>query len=244
MADIAERARNKPSLKNVVLCAKRWLRECLADHKHCKGVPASSDYPRRLIKIDKRKENEWDLQLVPTNGKTVEYCALSYCWGLETDNFASTTDRNVESRYQGFPAEDLPQTLQDAIIVCRLLEILYLWIDAICIVQGDLQDWTIESSRMDQIYSGAAMTLIATASLHANDGLLVPRWQSNGASWSRRPKSRSCASSKPGKSSQSPSSALVPPIASAARRSDSREGARSIRRYMIASLLSRLRDLC
>jgi hypothetical protein len=81
----------------------------------------------------------------------------------------------VESRYEGFSAEDLPRTLQDAIIICRLLEISYLWIDALCIVQGDLQDWTIESSNMDQIYSGAAMTLIAAASLHANYGLLVLR---------------------------------------------------------------------
>jgi hypothetical protein len=81
----------------------------------------------------------------------------------------------VESRYEGFSAEDLPRTLQDAIIICRLLEISYLWIDAFCIVQGDTQDWTIESSNMDHIYSGAAMTLIAAASLHANYGLLVLR---------------------------------------------------------------------
>ncbi|KAK4221800.1 hypothetical protein QBC38DRAFT_491343 [Podospora fimiseda] len=45
----------------------------------------------------------------------------------------------------GFRLEDMPETLQDAIIVAKQLDLSYIWIDALCIIQGDVEDWIKES---------------------------------------------------------------------------------------------------
>lgn len=39
----------------------------------------------------------------------------------------------------GMPITELPQTFHDAIEVCRALNIRYLWIDSLCIIQNDHQ---------------------------------------------------------------------------------------------------------
>ncbi|CAP64782.1 uncharacterized protein PODANS_5_3380 [Podospora anserina S mat+] len=44
---------------------------------------------------------------------------------------------------------------EDAVIVTRALGIPYLWIDALCILQGDATDWDLESSLMHKIYGNA-----------------------------------------------------------------------------------------
>lgn len=45
-----------------------------------------------------------------------------------------------------------------------LLKIKYIWIDSLCIIQDDLEDWNTESAKMADIYQGAYITLSATAS--------------------------------------------------------------------------------
>ncbi|KAF5689582.1 heterokaryon incompatibility protein [Fusarium circinatum] len=41
----------------------------------------------------------------------------------------------------GILVADLPKTFRDAVLVSRYLGIPYLWIDSICIIQGDTEDW-------------------------------------------------------------------------------------------------------
>jgi hypothetical protein len=50
----------------------------------------------------------------------------------------------------------------DAIKIARWLRLQYLWVDAFCIVQGDLDDWQKEAVRMADIYAGAYITIAAT----------------------------------------------------------------------------------
>ncbi|KAF5962278.1 hypothetical protein FBULB1_14341 [Fusarium bulbicola] len=61
---------------------------------------------------------------------------------------------------------DLPKTFRDAVSLCRYLGIPYLWIDSLCIIQGDAEDWARESSRMLDVYSNAYLVI---ATNHAND---------------------------------------------------------------------------
>ncbi|KAF3800238.1 hypothetical protein GCG54_00003766 [Colletotrichum gloeosporioides] len=70
---------------------------------------------------------------------------------------------------------DLPQTFQDAIKVTRSLGIGYLWIDSLCIVQDDPEDWKMESRLMEQVYSSAYATLAASCASGTEDGFLKPR---------------------------------------------------------------------
>ncbi|OTB00597.1 hypothetical protein M426DRAFT_233951 [Hypoxylon sp. CI-4A] len=66
------------------------------------------------------------------------------------------------------PWPDLPATFQDAVEFTRHLGIGYLWIDSICIIQGDEADWNHESANMLDIYRNAYVTL---AGLHGSSSL-------------------------------------------------------------------------
>jgi hypothetical protein len=65
----------------------------------------------------------------------------------------------------------LPKTFVDAITIARYLDIRYLWIDSLCIVQDDDQDWQTESAKMADIYQACLMTIAATGSSGADSGL-------------------------------------------------------------------------
>jgi hypothetical protein len=56
----------------------------------------------------------------------------------------------------------LPATFQDAITTTRRLEIRYLWIDTLCFLQDDLEDWAANAGNMSAIYSNATIVLAAT----------------------------------------------------------------------------------
>ncbi|KAH6638800.1 heterokaryon incompatibility protein-domain-containing protein [Boeremia exigua] len=73
------------------------------------------------------------------------------------------------------PCEQLPQILQDAIIMTKLLGFHYLWIDSICIVQDDKEDWAAEAANMADIYSNAHVVIAATGYSSATEGFIQPR---------------------------------------------------------------------
>ena len=82
--------------------------------------------------------------------------------------------------------DQMPRTFTDAIVICRKLEIPFLWIDALCIVQNDAADWQRESAMMDKIYSNAYITLAASEAIDSNGGLLgsfVPAAQGIDPDW-------------------------------------------------------------
>lgn len=58
----------------------------------------------------------------------------------------------------------MTQSLIDAVRVCKALEIRYLWVDAVCIIQDSLQDWEQESTMMAHVYQHAIVTAYAWAS--------------------------------------------------------------------------------
>lgn len=62
-----------------------------------------------------------------------------------------TTQESMETRRQGIDFALLPRTLREAIYVACLLGISFIWIDALCIIQGDIDDWTKESAMMSKV---------------------------------------------------------------------------------------------
>jgi hypothetical protein len=78
---------------------------------------------------------------------------------------------NIEQFCRTIPFESFPLTFRHAIEVSRSLGIQYLWIDCLCIVQDDLQDWEIEAARMGDIYENAYATIFAERAKHCDDGL-------------------------------------------------------------------------
>jgi hypothetical protein len=86
------------------------------------------------------------------------------------------TERDtISKRLRGFALSALPTTFQDAVSLTRRLKIRYLWIDSVCIIQDDRQDWRIESSRMCDMYSNAYLTIAATLASDDSQGFLRHR---------------------------------------------------------------------
>ena len=57
-------------------------------------------------------------------------------------------------------------------MLARELGVGYLWVDALCILQDNVEDKDGEIARMGQIYSGAYFTLSAAGAEHCNQGFL------------------------------------------------------------------------
>ncbi|KAK3995955.1 heterokaryon incompatibility protein-domain-containing protein [Cladorrhinum sp. PSN332] len=106
---------------------------------------------------------------------------LSPCWGKRA-TITTTRSSYVEYR-RGIRLDLLPKTLRDAVFVCRGLKIHYLWIDALCIVQDDPDDWRRESAQMHSIYGNSYITFAAHEAESCTDGFLgqqafgQPTWQ-------------------------------------------------------------------
>ncbi|KAL5603055.1 hypothetical protein FOBRF1_010588 [Fusarium oxysporum] len=106
-----------------------------------------------------------------------KYLTLSYCWG-STNGHAKTTRATIAARREGIAVHSLPKTIQDAIQLTRLLKFRYLWIDAICIIQSDLDDvylddWNIEAPRIGSYYLHSKCLISASAASDSSQGLFV-----------------------------------------------------------------------
>lgn len=130
--------------------------------------------PTRLINVGKGRQ-EVRLLCGDQSIEPAPYVALSYCWGNKVP--FTTTKATLHERKDGICWDQLPATFQDAIIVTQRLGYQYLWIDALCIVQDDPDDWACESTKMGQIYSGSVLTISAKSSANSAIGFLLRRDQ-------------------------------------------------------------------
>jgi len=86
-----------------------------------------------------------------------------------------TTKSLLEQYKDIIPLSDLSKTFREAILVCRSLEIQFLWIDSLCIIQDDPLDWEEESAKMADVYSGSHLNLAAAAASDGTEGLFFQR---------------------------------------------------------------------
>lgn len=68
------------------------------------------------------------------------------------------------------PSGHIPKTYHDAITVAQELGIPFLWIDSLCIVQDDTDDWEREALRMTSVYENAVVTLSAAWGTNSDAG--------------------------------------------------------------------------
>ncbi|KAL8299223.1 hypothetical protein RB593_009210 [Gaeumannomyces tritici] len=166
---------------------RNWLRLC--DERHpslgfgCPGGSRSPDsLPTRVIDVGDDRCGEQPTRLVRLMGTQnldprSRYVALSHCWGGPTDaerRRNCTFKNNIEERCKGIDYDKLGKTFQDAVTVTRKLGQRYLWIDSLCIVQDDDNDWACESKRMETIFSSAHCVIAATAAGGTSAGFLRP----------------------------------------------------------------------
>ncbi|KAF4953548.1 hypothetical protein FGADI_5884 [Fusarium gaditjirri] len=110
------------------------------------------------------------LKIVPGSVGYSSYAALSYRWG-GLDAIWQTTTKNLGMRLTEFNIVELPKTLSDTVQVVRNLGLKWVWIDSLCIVQDDKEDWAREAVKMASIYQNALVTISADSSEDAKAGL-------------------------------------------------------------------------
>jgi hypothetical protein len=143
-----------------------WLKNC-SQHHGCTPCLEPVSLPTRVLDVG--TDGSTPKLVVTLDGQAGSYICLSHCWGSSQP--LTTTTMTLSERRHGIEWQKLPKTFQDAITVSRQLEIRFLWIDSLCILQDDTDDWQKESAKMATIYQNASLTLAASKSKDALGGL-------------------------------------------------------------------------
>jgi hypothetical protein len=147
-----------------------WHQRCVGDHEFCCDNQGST-VPTRLLDIGSAEQPS--IRLIETSGEDKKYIALSYCWGKIPQPI--TLCENIEAFKSNIEESMLPATIRNAIKIARELQVHFLWVDALCIIQNSEEDWMAESLKMADVYGSAYLTIIASRAQGVHDGFLQPR---------------------------------------------------------------------
>lgn len=155
---------------------KESVRQCCAEHGACKNS-SGAFVPTRLLYVG---GGNAALRLCETTTwqEQPPYVALSHCWGGSKP--LSLVKARLEEFKKHISLSDLPNTFKDAITVTQQLQLPYLWIDSLCIIQDDTTDWEQEAARMADVYSKAFLVVTGSSSPNPETPFLGPReeeWQ-------------------------------------------------------------------
>ncbi|RYP49459.1 hypothetical protein DL769_011068 [Monosporascus sp. CRB-8-3] len=148
-----------------------WVNSCAEWHgSDCVSVRTwnTKDYDAPFIRL-----LDLELDCIVCVDEPPKYVTLSYVWGT-APVFKATNENIKELAEPGGLRhfhEDLPRTIQDAIIVAREAGFRYLWVDSLCILQDSVVDKRYQLAAMDRIYAEAALTIVAAGGDDANAGI-------------------------------------------------------------------------
>ncbi|CAH0057394.1 unnamed protein product [Clonostachys solani] len=148
-----------------------WISTCDKDHEVCL-VSSTVSLPTRILDLGGTDEEHADAKLRNGQNESGRYATLSHCWGGYQP--LKTTKSTLDAHTANIPFQDLPKTFQDAAITCRRLGIRFLWIDSLCIIQDDDEDWQIQSAQMASIYENSTLTIAASSAQNATRGCFLP----------------------------------------------------------------------
>ena len=136
----------------------------------------SATFPTRVLDIGYEfpsTSTRWAIRLWEPDPSAppvkTPYLCLSYCWGKEP--FLRTLSTNVTAHKLDIPWTSLPETFRDALDLTRRLGHRYLWIDSLCIIQDDEEDWKREAQKMGDIFESAFLVISAAKSSSAHEGM-------------------------------------------------------------------------
>ena len=151
----------------------KWLHDCASNHEQCNKISQQGSwYPTRLLDLGSATESKIKLIETAKSPPDGRYVSLSHRWDADP---AKLTKNTSDALLKEIKLASLSKTFQDAIRVTRRLSCRYLWIDSLCIIQGDPDDWRRESASMDQVYRNAMCNLSALGASAGKEGLLFPR---------------------------------------------------------------------
>ena len=155
-----------------VKLAKIWIDSYVHGHECGRNAPAQY-VPSRLIHVGNCESP--CIRLCERSDTFIEarYTSLSYCWG-KTSNFTLKA-ANLQDMKTSIPYEALPKTIQHAITITRDLDVSYLWVDSLCIVQDSTEDWERECAAMGNTYSGSYCNIATTGAQDKEEGCIFQR---------------------------------------------------------------------
>jgi hypothetical protein len=158
---------------------REWVAECLSNHTSCAKQSAAqndNERPARLINLTPVQHGELPgANLVDTvPGIKYQYACLSHRWDAAVHECRTTTD-NLSNSMDFLNLDDLPKNFRDAMSIASHLNIRYIWIDSLCIIQdGDGgEDLLRELAKMGSIYQNARLTIAAVSSPNSSDGCFI-----------------------------------------------------------------------
>ncbi|KAI1298003.1 heterokaryon incompatibility protein-domain-containing protein [Xylaria venustula] len=143
---------------------RSWVKVCAEDHTCC-----SSDdpiLPTRVVKVTENRARVFDSQ-----GKRARYTTLSHRWG--TDETFRLMRRNKNVMADDISWDSIPRLYQESIELTRLLGIEYIWIDSLCIIQDDEEDWLTEAGKMKAVYGNSYLNISANQAVSSYDPLFT-----------------------------------------------------------------------
>jgi Heterokaryon incompatibility protein (HET) len=147
------------------------MRTCGTNHHMC-GPARKTRLPTRVIEVCDTGSPHVLLR-APAADMTDLYACLSHCWGAHPSTFQLTSENKHHLTNSCIPLCEMPRTFVDAVVITRKLNIPYLWIDSMCIIQDDNADWVRESLAMAEVYQNSAITIAATASADSSTGCFL-----------------------------------------------------------------------
>jgi hypothetical protein len=173
---------------------QQWFQTCSGGHP---GAKLRNPPERgRLRSGELESGDDWCLpsprrkiphfRLIDVQGQCVvvardhdNYAALSYVWGcakrllLTAETLKQLSTPGALSRDK----EEVPRTFKDALSVAKQLDIAFVWIDALCVMQDDQDKLVQHMNAMDAIYSSAILTIVSDAASADTGipGISVPR---------------------------------------------------------------------
>lgn len=159
--------------QDVLDTANGWLRTCLESHLSCNSREEKLELPTRLISIASGQPRVKLMAYRRDSKSPLRYATLSYCWGKRP--FIQLTKDNIQDLQVEIPSQDIPPTFTDAFAIAKSFGIDYIWIDCLCIVQDDEDDWRKEADRMQSVYAGSHLNIAASSATNVFGGCFVKR---------------------------------------------------------------------
>lgn len=166
--------------------AQEQMKKCLDQHPGCTIGSSLPLLPTRVLDIgDDFSSDTCTIKVLETRGERGKYLALSHCWGDPALMPTKLTAHTLREYRHKIRYNSLPQTFRDAVTFARRMEIQYIWIDSLCIIQRDKEkdspedrklaygDWMRESSRMCSVYENSYLTLAGASATACTGGLFL-----------------------------------------------------------------------
>ncbi|CZR68456.1 uncharacterized protein PAC_18355 [Phialocephala subalpina] len=156
-----------------ILITREWRDNCIKYHDRC-GQGNPTTMPARVLDIGDGNKKP---KIMETQGKVQDrYVALSYAWGDASDTMFKLKIDTRDDLLREIDLFQLALSHQHGIQVARELGYRYIWIDALCAIQDDEDDWIGQAKLVAQIYGNADLTIVAGRSKDARDGFLAPSY--------------------------------------------------------------------